>query len=158
MNDDRFSSVSEVVDDLIFSRKLKPAKVVAADIGYDYRRLQRELSPDDRGAKLGADMLIPVMKAVDSLEPLQFLARRMDSAVVDLRRIRAAMAGRRPDEVMGLCLEAAQAFGEVAEAVRASLADGRVTQRERDQLSAVIWDNLEALVLLDEAVKSACAR
>lgn len=69
-------SLLEVVAQTVFEGE-KPAKAVAEEIGKPYRTLMRELNDADDLAKLGADMLIPIMRSTGSIAPLQYLAHRM---------------------------------------------------------------------------------
>ena len=66
----------------------KPLKSIANEIGKPYTTLMRELSSEDKGAKLGVEMLLPLMRACGSVLPLRFLASRMGCRVVSLGEIR----------------------------------------------------------------------
>lgn len=76
-------SLLEVIRDDVFSGE-KPAKAVAEEIGKPYRTLMRELNDADEGAKLGVDMLIPIMNSTGSLAPLRYLAHRMKHRLVSM--------------------------------------------------------------------------
>ncbi|QLA19049.1 phage regulatory CII family protein [Desulfolutivibrio sulfoxidireducens] len=65
----------------------KPAKALARELGKPYTTFMRELSQADTGAKLGVELLLPLMRACDSILPLRFLASRMDCRVVSLRNV-----------------------------------------------------------------------
>lgn len=65
----------------------KPAKALAKEIGKPYSSFMRELSQGDRGAKFGVELLLPLMRACDSILPLRFLAARLDCRVVSLREV-----------------------------------------------------------------------
>lgn len=66
----------------------KPIKVVADDLGKPYSTLMRELDPEDRRAKLGVEMLLPLMQACDSTAPLRVLAESMGYRLVSNRDIK----------------------------------------------------------------------
>ncbi|MYL85184.1 hypothetical protein GTA51_18965 [Desulfovibrio aerotolerans] len=65
----------------------KPIKVVAAEIGKPYSTLMRELDPEDRRAKLGVEMLLPLMQACNGAAPLRHLAEAMGYRLVSNREI-----------------------------------------------------------------------
>ncbi len=62
----------------------KTAKEVAEEVGKPYPTLMRELNAMDSSAKLGVEMLLPLMKSCRSVLPLRFLASRMGCRVVAL--------------------------------------------------------------------------
>lgn len=59
----------------------QPIKTIADQVGKPYSTLMRELDPEDRGAKLGVDMLLPLMQACDSVAPLRYMAGMMSHRV-----------------------------------------------------------------------------
>ncbi len=67
---------------------LRPMKNIAEEVGKPYSTLMRELDPEDRGAKLGVEMLLPLMQACNSTLPLRYLAEEMGYRVVSVRDIR----------------------------------------------------------------------
>ena len=82
--------MSKTLQDVIREMALtsgKPAKVLAKEVGKPSSTLMRELSSEDKGAKLGVEMLLPLMRACGSIMPLRFLASRMDSRVASLRDV-----------------------------------------------------------------------
>jgi hypothetical protein len=62
-------------------------KTIAAEVGKPYSTLMRELDPGDRGAKLGVDLLLPLMQACKSISPLCHLAEAMGHRVVSIKDI-----------------------------------------------------------------------
>lgn len=62
----------------------KSAKEVAEEVDKPYPTLMRELNAADPSAKLGVELLLPLMKACQSVLPLRFLASRMGYRVVAL--------------------------------------------------------------------------
>lgn len=69
-------SLLDVVQSMVLENE-KPAKVVCEEVGKPYPTLLRELNPEDQHAKLGAQMLLPLMRACNSVAPLEHLAGRM---------------------------------------------------------------------------------
>ena len=65
----------------------RPVKSIASEVGKPYSTLMRELDPEDRGAKLGVEMLLPLMQACDSTLPLRYLAEEMGYRVASVRDI-----------------------------------------------------------------------
>ncbi len=65
----------------------KPVKALARELDKPYPTFMRELNPEDQGAKLGVEVLLPLMKACNSVMPLRYLASRMHQRVVSLRDI-----------------------------------------------------------------------
>ena len=65
----------------------RPAKEVAAEVGKPYPTMMRELNAMDSSAKLGVELLLPLMRACRSVMPLRFLASRMGYRVVSLEGI-----------------------------------------------------------------------
>ncbi|MDY6233284.1 MAG: phage regulatory CII family protein [Desulfovibrio sp.] len=77
MSDD-YNTLTEVARDaLIYDGPQLPLKVVAAEIGKPYATLARELNPDDEGAKLGADLLLPIMRVTGDVRMLKWLADKL---------------------------------------------------------------------------------
>lgn len=78
------------IQDLILEmvhNSLRPIKNIAEDVGKPYSTLMRELDPEDRGAKLGVELLLPLMLACNSTLPLRFLAEGMGFRLVSTRDI-----------------------------------------------------------------------
>lgn len=75
-----------------------PAKRVAADLGKPLGTYQREINPNDDGAKFGVDQLIPWMKSTGKArEVLDFIAAHFDLKV-------SPMCAGKPDKAT-LCAE-----------------------------------------------------
>ena len=75
---DDYNTLTEVARDaLIYDSPKLPLKAVAAEIGKPYATLTRELNPDDEGAKLGADLLLPIMRVTGDVRMLEWLADKM---------------------------------------------------------------------------------
>lgn len=65
----------------------KTAKRIAEEVGKPYSTLMRELNATDSNAKLGVELLLPLMQACRSVMPLRFLASRMGHRVVSLPEV-----------------------------------------------------------------------
>lgn len=64
-----------------------PMKNIADELGKPYSTLMRELDPGDRGAKLGIELLVPMMKICNSVAPLRYMAGVMGYRVASMREI-----------------------------------------------------------------------
>ncbi len=62
----------------------KPAKEVAREVGKPYPTLLREINPTDPSAKLGVELLVPLMRACNSVLPLRHMAASMGHRVTAL--------------------------------------------------------------------------
>ena len=65
----------------------RPIKVIADELGKPYSTLMREIDPEDRRAKLGVEMLLPLMRACGSMAPLRCLAEAMGYRLVSSQDI-----------------------------------------------------------------------
>lgn len=83
------TTIYEVIREMIEQSRM-PIKELAARLGKPYPTLVRELNEEDQGAKLGAELLLPLMQACDSVMPLRFLASRMGHRVVSMQPITPA--------------------------------------------------------------------
>lgn len=54
-----------------------PLKELAEKIGKPYPTLLRELNPYDKGAKLGVETLLEIMKVTGNIAPLVYMAEEM---------------------------------------------------------------------------------
>lgn len=64
-----------------------PIKTLAEKVGKPYSTLMREIDPGDRGAKFGVELLLPLMKACNSIAPLRHMAASMGYRVASMREI-----------------------------------------------------------------------
>lgn len=80
MNTQDYNTLTEVIEAMIDEGE-KPIKAIAAEIGKPYPTLKRELNPADDGAKLGADVLLGIMRSCGSIAPLEWLADRLGYVV-----------------------------------------------------------------------------
>lgn len=76
MRNEKYNTLTEVISAMI-ENGATPIKAIAAEIGKPYSTLKRELNPDDDMAKLGADVLLGIMRSCGSVAPLEWLAERL---------------------------------------------------------------------------------
>jgi hypothetical protein len=79
-------ALSTVVYEMVEGAPL-PVKTIAEKVNKRYSTLVRELDPEDQGAKLGVDMLLPLMKVCNSSAPLRFLAHKMGYRLSSARKV-----------------------------------------------------------------------
>lgn len=79
-------TVYDVIRDMVLTAP-KPAKALAEELGKPYSTFMREINAGDSGAKLGVEMLVPLMQACESIMPLRYLASRMHCRVVSMREV-----------------------------------------------------------------------
>lgn len=78
--------LNAVISEMVHGSPL-PVKTIAEMVNKRYSTLVRELDPEDRGAKLGVDMLLPLMQACNSIAPLRYLAHKMGYKLSSARKI-----------------------------------------------------------------------
>lgn len=135
MGNGDYNTLTEVVRDaLIYDSPKLPLKQVAADLGKPYFTLTRELNPDDDGAKLGADLLLPIMRLTGDIRPLEWLASRLGYALVPEDQIQ-------PDREswQGEHVQDTQRFGEMS----ALMDEGAVPARVDAARDALIHEIAE---------------
>ena len=116
-------TLTEIIHDMIIGGQIS-AKSVADQIDKPYTTMLREINPYDGGAKVGVDMLMPLMRAAGDVEPLKYLAREMGYTLVPL-----SAAQGDGTEPMDLTLKLLQEFGELSRAVQLLSAEGMDSER-----------------------------
>lgn len=102
----------------------KPARDIAEEVGKPYPTLMREINPDDSGAKVGVESLVPLMLATDSIQPLTHLANTMGFLLVPLRQDITES-----DQATLMALDLMDGFGKYAKALKQALRDDGLDQR-----------------------------
>ena len=124
-----------------------PAKFIADRIGRDYNTLMSELSRQP-GHKLGADIVLPLMKLTGSIQPLKVMAAEMGVVCVAL-----PVEGNGCHPVHRQCMVAVQEFGELMGTTADALEDSTITRTERDTIAAKGYEALASIVALLKAVE-----
>lgn len=89
MSMSNYTTLTEVIRDcLIYDAPKVPLKAVAAELNKPYFTLCRELNVDDDGAKLGADLILPIMLKTGDTRPLEWLAARMGYVIFPVEAIK----------------------------------------------------------------------
>jgi hypothetical protein len=73
--------ITKLVHDMVIDGKL-PAKILAKNIGKPYSTLLRELNPFDRGAKLGVETFMEIIRNTENVEPLKAMAEDLGYTLV----------------------------------------------------------------------------
>lgn len=102
----------------------RPAREIAQEVGKPYPTLMREINPDDNGAKVGVDGLIPLMRATDSIQPLTFLANAMGFLLVPHQ-----LDIKESDQATLMSLDLMDGFGKYAKALKTALRSGEMDER-----------------------------
>ncbi len=130
-----------------------PAKFIAERVGRDYNTLMSELSRQP-GHKLGADLVLPLMKLAGSIQPLDVMASEMGVVCVALPS--AGEGGHLL--VHRQCMVAVQEFGRLMGATADALEDGTITPAERDAIAVKGYEALAAIVAMLKAVEQGVER
>jgi predicted transcriptional regulator len=127
----------------------KTPKEIAKALGRIYTTLMNELAIQP-GAKLGADMVLPLMLQTGSMDPLHYLADNMGCVVIELPRTPAGM-----DPLSLQAMQAVEEMGQVMGEFRKAVADGVVTAKEKALVRAEIYETIQALTALGAALELA---
>ena len=75
----------QLIQDTV-SRSPIGAKAVAVKIGKPYSTMMREVNPNDKGAKVGADTLMDIVRATKDISPLGFMAKELGHRLVPVSK------------------------------------------------------------------------
>lgn len=146
------TTITEYVHGTVFGGAMA-AKAVAMALGRPYSTLQNELT-NYNNAKLGVETWAAILDITGDLESLEFMAHRLHVAIVDLREMSRAAAGRaRGKDALAAGLQAAAEFGEFCGQVRESLADDKVDQNEIARIDKEGWEAIQAILQVMYAAK-----
>ena len=126
--------------------------LIADLVGKNYQTLMSELSRQP-GHKLGADLVLPLMRKMDSARALDFLAREMNGVFVPV-----------PDPaddpeclVRGLVVSVRE-FGHFASASAAAIEDGSVQPEEMARMEREGYEAIVAIMAMLKKARAACER
>ena len=97
----------------------KDAKEIAKEIDKPYPTLMREINPEDTGAKVGVNDLIPLMKATGDINPLTYLANAMGFVLIPYD-----LDIKDADQATLMALDLMDGFGKYAKALKEALKGG----------------------------------
>jgi len=127
-------SFLELMQDMVLNNK-RPVRVLAENCRRPYKTMMRELNPYDEGAKLGADMVLPLMEQCGDVSPLRYLAVRMNYRLTP-------MDGVSPDKPT-LAEELNDDIQAVARCQRVLLDVGNTTLERAEEVTALAIQELE---------------
>ena len=120
------TSLLNVMQDAVLSAPNgTPAKKTAELVRKPYNTLIAELNESVPTNKFGMDLLIPLMQATGSLEPLHYLAAAMGGEFVPLPK-----PGGDVVDLRDQCLLSAQDLGRLVEDFREAIEDGVIESHE----------------------------
>ena len=128
-------SLSEEVQEMVLSSSIG-ARNVAEAVGKLYPVLLNELNPGNDKHKLGADMLIPLMKACNNEAPMHYLAKSLSGVFIKLPEV--------PSKD-GNLISVVTEFGELISTYGKAFEDGKITAEEK---AAIKKEGQEALTAI----------
>jgi hypothetical protein len=140
--------LTRIIQDMVLEGG-KPAKLVAQEVGKPYPTLLREINPYDRGAKVGAESLIPLMRSAGSLKPLEHLAKSMGCLLVPV-----GGAGATPWQAAGQALEALEESAGLTKTLRKILAQGGCDREDMAYVEAAGNAMAQAVLALVEGLRA----
>ncbi len=129
------------------------ASTIASLVGRDYRTLMSELSRQP-AHKLGADLVLPLMKLTGSHLPMDVMAEELGMVCVSLPTVQ----GEAEHPVHQQCMVTVQEFGKLMGTTAEALEDGTITAAERDAIAAKGYEALAAIVKLLKVVEAGVAK
>lgn len=127
------------------------AQMVAAGIGKPYATLMSELSSQP-GHKLGANLVLPLMRAAETTAPLQFLAREMGGVFVPIQ------PAVDTTDLMDTLVVSIKEFGEFAAECAADIRDGTITLAECERMLSEAQEALCVIAAMMDMVKKVHAK
>lgn len=143
-------SLTQIVHDMVLDGNV-PAKVIAAEIGKPYTTMLREINPHDSGAKVGIDLILPLMRAAKSVEPLKYLSHQMGYALVPLKRSESMQM-----DPMAMALKLLQEFGELSKRLQGILSQQTLSEEDFAVVEQAGCNAVMATVDLLECLRGMC--
>ncbi|WP_027720522.1 phage regulatory CII family protein [Maridesulfovibrio zosterae] len=72
--------IEKAIQELVINGPI-PVEELARKLGKSPKTLIREVNPEDKKAKLGAETLVEIMKLTGGVEPLKLMAEELDFTV-----------------------------------------------------------------------------
>ncbi len=72
--------VDKAIQDLVLNGPV-PLEELARKLGKSPKTLIREVNPEDKKAKLGAETLVEIMRITGGIEPLRLMAEELDYSI-----------------------------------------------------------------------------
>lgn len=142
------NSLTRAIQDIVLENN-KPAKQIAQEVGKPYPTLLREINPFDSGAKVGVETLVPLMRATNSVTPLEILAEEVGCVVAPVSR---PTSGR---HAMNAALEQIERLVELSSSLRKAVVRGEMSRDETERTLSVSSNAAIALLSLREHLRAA---
>ncbi|WP_320006947.1 phage regulatory CII family protein [Maridesulfovibrio sp.] len=75
--------VEKAIQELVLNGPV-PIEELAEKLGKSPKTLAREVNPEDKKAKLGAETLVEIMRITGGVEPLRLMAEELDLTIESL--------------------------------------------------------------------------
>lgn len=75
------SKIDEAIQNIVLNGPV-PSTELAEICGKSHKTLLREVNPEDKKAKLGAETLMKIMEATGSVEPLKIMAQELNLELI----------------------------------------------------------------------------
>ena len=72
--------IEKAIQELVINGPI-PVEELAQKLGKSPKTLMREVNPEDKKAKLGAETLVEIMRLTGGVEPLKLMAEELDFVV-----------------------------------------------------------------------------
>ncbi|SMF32943.1 phage regulatory CII family protein [Desulfovibrio gilichinskyi] len=132
------NELTKLLQDVVLKNE-KPARDVATEINKPYPTLLREINPEDKGAKVGIEELVPLMRSTGSIRPLTRLANIMGYVLVPMD-----INPGDPDEANYMALDLMDGFGRYSKALKSALQ----ADPKEDLVSIVEQEGFEAITAI----------
>lgn len=134
-------ALSDDVQEMVLNSSLG-ARDVAEAVGKKYPVLLNEMNSENDRHKLGADMLIPLMKACKSEAPLHYLSEKMGGVFIKLPE------GKSCEQDI---IKVVKEFGELIATYGEAISDGNLSLEDK---KAIRKEGHEALTAIQELLCS----
>lgn len=75
--------IDKAIQNLVLNGPV-PLEELARQLGKTPKTLMREVDPEDKKAKLGAETLVEIMRITGGVEPLRLMAEELDYSIESL--------------------------------------------------------------------------
>ena len=135
-------------------RNGKPLKAIAEEIGMSESYLSRSALPDMEDSETGTGCRFPLKKLIPLIHSTDDYSV-IDSIEHSLGRgaTRLPKASNDPSDVCRLTMQSVKEFGQLMSEVEASMADGKISQKERSRIRKEGYEAVQAIVNLIKSIE-----
>lgn len=132
----------------------KPLKLIAEEVGMSENYLTRAALPDPdesdtgSGCRFPLKKLIPLIRATGDFAILDHIEHSLGRVAIKMPK-----PGASEDHFYHLTMKAVKEFGELMSEMDASLADGRLTEREISRLKKEGYEAIQAIMSLLKSIE-----